>query len=621
MSVSAFLPLSVWAECDNDTNNQPNQPIEYAKGVVINEILPNPSGDESSEEFIELYNSSNKKIDINGWILSDATTKEYKLEDYINAGQYLTVYREVSSIALNNSGDLVELFHPDKNLVDIVEYEESAADDVSFAMDKNNDWLWTTELTPGRKNIISAQGDADANSGTDNSDTDPLVPSYDFSTDIMLSEILPDPEGSDATDEWIEITNQGKASVGLYGWQITDASKTFTISEDISLSAGEYLTFSVTETGVSLNNSGETISLLDPAGEVISEVVYDTSFTGQSYANVDDQWYWTITLTPGEENIITDEADTNIDVSNANTIMATSSMSGALLIEHYAIMAAKQLPKGEEIIIEGVVNSLPDMYGSQYFYVQDDTAGIQVYSSKKLFPQLALGDKLQISGKTSESKEEKKINITSADDIVVLEHENELVELDILEYSEDYLGKLVHVSGEVVEKSGSTIVLDNNWNIYLKRGTGIKASTYEEGEHIEVIGVLTATTDGIRILPRSTDDIAQLTQEKIVAETTSNKIIKTAHATSNNDYDVSASEPIKKPNSVIWFVILGIVISLLLVLSRSEKLRSLLHNRLVHWAHSLASRFYHWVEVRKNTMDSNDQTQYHAQSVSERKMS
>jgi len=41
--------------------------------VIINEVMFNPLGDENRNEFIELYNSGNQPVNVNGWKISDST--------------------------------------------------------------------------------------------------------------------------------------------------------------------------------------------------------------------------------------------------------------------------------------------------------------------------------------------------------------------------------------------------------------------------------------------------------------------------------------------------------------------------------------------------------------------
>ena len=40
--------------------------------VVLNELMVNPSGDETLGEWVELYNKGGSPIDLNGWYLYDA---------------------------------------------------------------------------------------------------------------------------------------------------------------------------------------------------------------------------------------------------------------------------------------------------------------------------------------------------------------------------------------------------------------------------------------------------------------------------------------------------------------------------------------------------------------------
>ncbi len=585
--------------CPCECESTPEEQTEYSQAIIINEILPNPSGTESSEEFIELHNISAEAVDLTGWYLSDATSKVYELDNSISANGYVVVYREESSIALNNGGDTVQLYQPDDSLLEEIEYIESAEEDVVYALNDSNEWQWSLTATPGRSNVISEM-DSNEETETDSSEKDVAedeeIISYEYSEDIKLSELLPDPEGSDATDEWIEIVNQGSKTINLQGWQLADSSKTYTINDSLEVTSNEYYTFLVTETGISLNNSGETVYLLDPANETMDEIEYEKANTGESYAKLNDEWFWTSVLTPNEANVISETEEISEEVINIDVVI-DEEQNTANEVSVYSLLAAKQLPKGEEVIVQGVVNSLPDTFSSQYFYIQEETSGLQIYSSKKLFPELNLGDQIQVTGKMSEAKGEKKLNISSADDISSISNSNELNSLEINEYIEDNLGKLVTVQGEVLEKSGSTITLDNDWQIYIKRATGISTKSFITGEHITITGVLTATNDGIRILPRSENDITKITQEALAeSKDTSSSLIKAAHAQSNETYSLDSTEDTKKPNSIIWLGILLAVVICLILLSRSENLKNLLRNRLSQWVRDLASRLDQSVE-------------------------
>lgn len=629
--------------CEDDSSQDDTSEevvVDYSDEIYITEVLPNPSGEESTDEFIELHNASNDAVDLSGWELSDSTSRNYTLTGSIGAGQYTTFYREASGIALNNSGDTVELYQPDSTLLDTIEYTDSADEDVSYALSNDGDWYWTTTVTAGRSNTITEisenteEDDGEDTEESDNSnetdDSEGDLQGYEFSNDIELSELLPDPEGSDVTDEWIEIHNTGSSVVDLYGWQVADASKTYTISESTNVAANGYIVLSVIDTGISLNNGGDTISLFDPASDIMDEVTYTDSDAGSAYARSNGTWNWTTNPTPGESNAIvvatadSTTADTTSTASPASTVDSAKTtegeVSGVISIE-----AAKQLSKGDDVLVQGTVNVLPGIFGTQYFYIQDETSGIQIYSSQKEFPELAVGDVVQVSGKLSEANGEVKINTTDIADIAVQSHEDTLAAVEVTDYTESQLGMLVQISGEVTEKSGSTILFDTGWNVYVKRSTGLSTTAFTEGEHVSVVGVLTASDDGIRVLPRGEVDLTTITTEttsgdKVVASTSFIPAAKASTSESSNNVLGAITENKTLPN--YWWVILlvGICVSLVAV-SRSQKLSSLVRNWFSRLVRSLETRYGLLVDSGKNAKDSVSPIPHHEPPTSNKKRS
>lgn len=53
------------------------------------------------------------------------------------------------------------------------------------------------------------------------------------------------------------------------------------------------------------------------------------------------------------------------------------------------------------VLIQGTVTTLPGSWGGKAFYVQDETAGVYVFSSSAEAGSLAVGDIVSITGKTS----------------------------------------------------------------------------------------------------------------------------------------------------------------------------------------------------------------------------
>lgn len=110
-------------------------------------------------------------------------------------------------------------------------------------------------------------------------------------SDVLVSEFFPDPSPVVGLPEaeFIELYNNSNLPVNLEGWQITDGSTTAMLPSYI-LQAASFVSICLARdtllfssygpalgVGVwpSLNNTADTIRVLDPRNHVISEVVYD----------------------------------------------------------------------------------------------------------------------------------------------------------------------------------------------------------------------------------------------------------------------------------------------------------------------------------------------------------
>lgn len=134
----------------------------YSSDVVINELLPNPGGEESTDEYIELWNKGDTPVDLAGWKLADKGGSYYVISPkhfattIIPPKGYFILYRDITNIALNNSGgETLYLYSPDGLLKDSVSYVGSAPRDYSYNR-LGDSWQWSSSLTPGAANIITA---------------------------------------------------------------------------------------------------------------------------------------------------------------------------------------------------------------------------------------------------------------------------------------------------------------------------------------------------------------------------------------------------------------------------------------------------------------------------------
>ncbi len=159
--------------------------------------------------------------------------------------------------------------------------------------------------------------------------------------------------------------------------------------------------------------------------------------------------------------------------------------------------------------IEGVVAVEPGILSSQIFYLN----GMQIYCNKKNFPSLKLGDLLEITGEISEASGEKRIKIKNKDDIKILQRQSPLSPKEIIigELDESLKGFLVTIKGQLIEKSGANLYLDDGneeIKIYLKALTGIKIpAELTEGDYLEITGFASEAKSGWQILPRYQNDL------------------------------------------------------------------------------------------------------------------
>jgi len=137
-----------------ETGSPLAEAASYPTGIIFNEVLPSPEGPDAENEWIELYNQNDFDIDLSGWAIQDTTgsTKTYILNSKIPALGYLVFKRPETKITLNNSGDGLNLFNPNKEIVDSVDFGKASLDQ-SYSKTSSG-WAWSTTLTPGAKNIV-----------------------------------------------------------------------------------------------------------------------------------------------------------------------------------------------------------------------------------------------------------------------------------------------------------------------------------------------------------------------------------------------------------------------------------------------------------------------------------
>jgi len=364
------------------------------------------------------------------------------------------------------------------------------------------------EIIVEKETLINVLGEIELNK-----DELVVVTNIASGTKIEISEFLPNPKGTDNEGEFVEIYNPNDFEVNLVNWQIDDdegGSKSFEFGSDLWLGAKDFYTLTRKESGLALNNNHDAIRVLNPQGNIVDEVRYEKSFEDQSYSRIgDDQWVWTANITPEEENVVT------VLSSPVSTTVVKKVVNQSFLKNKAELKDVNNYGVGDGVVVRGVVAVLPGVLSSQYFYIISEDAGLQVYSNKKDFPELEIGDYIEVEGELSQVNNENRLKTKTAENMVFIEHrgifDSEKINND--EVVEGYLGRLVEVGGEIVEKKGSSLYLDDGFaeiEVYLKKMTNIKASSFDQGDQLYVTGIVSKNKDGVFILPRFIDDIVNI---------------------------------------------------------------------------------------------------------------
>jgi len=133
----------------------------YSRSVIISEFIPDPIGQDSENEWIEVFNQSGEMANLTDWQLDDeeggSRAFVFPKNSLIAPHQFLVLRRPITKLALNNDKDQVRLFYPDGSLASQVSYAEKKKEGFSIAFD-GQDYFWTKLATPGSANIITATG-------------------------------------------------------------------------------------------------------------------------------------------------------------------------------------------------------------------------------------------------------------------------------------------------------------------------------------------------------------------------------------------------------------------------------------------------------------------------------
>ena len=196
---------------------------------------------------------------------------------------------------------------------------------------------------------------------------------------VQINEIMADPSCSESYCEYVELYNNGTASINVTNWKISDNNEEDFLegnSNDIIIAGNSfalivdsdsrvYNNFEVDSVtwiyvddsaiGNGLSNSGETLTLKDENNNTIDSASYPSSSDGKSYSLINDIWQET-DPSPGKDNI------ENISFSSDYTVIKISEFLSDPKGEDDAAM-----PNGEWVELYNSGNEDLDLLGFSFY--------------------------------------------------------------------------------------------------------------------------------------------------------------------------------------------------------------------------------------------------------------
>ncbi len=432
------------------------QELEVPK-LRFNELNINPTGDDQGKEWIEIKNLNGESLIVNDINLV-IDNQIYELDEFCEDIDIFCLV-EFEDLTLHNDFGEIELVIEDE-VIDSFSYDQELRDG-ELASFVDNEWVRSFTNTKGQENSIESVINLDP-------------------PEMTFSEIYPSPNSNE--EEWIEFVIDKKSD--LTGVSIhRDSCSEDKISIDFDESEFEGIFI--------LDGSFFTKNLLNAGGtlvlcfgdEELDKVIYPSISKGYAYAKKENSFEITSVPTPGEENIYDDVIKVDDEENQEPEVTETFFESELELI---SITEAKSLDINSKVKVSGVV-TLSNRSTSDFLYIQDETSGIWIdLNDNHIDPYNGV---VEVKGILSSEHGEIKIR---AEDVHVV---NQNLEMEVQEFSEDLIGSLVSIEGEVLRKYSKSFDIDENLRVSLKYFD----FEIEKGDALEIKGVL-SFDDGLYII-------------------------------------------------------------------------------------------------------------------------
>ncbi len=354
-------------EQDGFTTLQDNgaSSYDFSDRIIISEIYPNSEGRDNrngSYEWIELYNDSDCEVNLNGWMIDDILEKGSKAyiigNEIIKAGSYKIFDAAYTKIALNNTGDEVNLLWPDGVVVDKIKYEK-ADEGLSYNLANSGDWFWSSLITPEEENrSLNFSGSS--------------IAEYN-AQDYLDDEYFEDEEFGDNYEDG-ESLNLDYIEASLKDIEYFTKHTRVKVSGIVSTPPGIFSdqTFYISGSGIQVYSYEAKIPDLNVGDEV--EIIGEISEIG------------------GEKRILINKSGDIKIISNDNLVKPKIISTGDI----------NEAVEGYLMTVEGRVSQIK----SDVFFLDDGSGEIKIYlkpQARIKRPEIEIGDWMVITGQVSQT--------------------------------------------------------------------------------------------------------------------------------------------------------------------------------------------------------------------------
>lgn len=342
-------------ETPETPEDQPEDPIETypEKAIRINEVMADPDTC-GWPEYVELYNTQDKTISLDGWIFDYGNGYKRKgLDGFsIPANGYVILFHAKhtdifpENIAipietfpqLSNDGKTLALYAGEK-CIDSYSYPQ-AKPAYSWEYDEDG-WHLSTDPrggTPGESNSEPTTTEEEPEEEPDEPET-PVVPeepeqpeeSYPKGS-VIIHEVMADPKGLTALPEteYIELYNKVDQSIDLSNWILNYGTTPIALTgvvipahgwavlyrsgREIEVGSGQACPLDKFPSA--LANTGKELSLYDANGQLMDQYTYPKAKPACSWEYDEEGWHLSTDPrggTPGEANSEAEENEEDPD--------------------------------------------------------------------------------------------------------------------------------------------------------------------------------------------------------------------------------------------------------------------------------------------------------------------